>query len=96
MFVSDQTLSPDRPLRTGVIMDPIGGINIRKDSTFAMMLEAQRRGHELLYMEPSDVWVDGGEARASWRPVRVEDNPEHWFDLGEPEDRPLGLSLIHI
>jgi glutathione synthase len=70
-------------------MDPIGGIDIRKDSTFAMMLEAQRRGHELLYMEPSDVWVDGGEARASWRPVRVEDNREHWFDLGEREDHSL-------
>jgi glutathione synthase len=71
-------------------MDPIGGINIRKDSTFAMMLEAQRRGHELLYMEPSDIWVDGGEARASWRPVRVEDNTESWFELGERVDRPLG------
>jgi glutathione synthase len=70
-------------------MDPIGGINIRKDSTFAMMLEAQRRGHDLLYMEPSDVWVDGGEARASWRQARVEDNPEHWFDLGERQDGPL-------
>ena len=33
-------------IRTGVIMDPIGGINIKKDSTFAMLLESQRRGHE--------------------------------------------------
>ena len=87
--MSGQPTSLDRPLRTGVIMDPIGGINIRKDSTFAMMLEAQRRGHDLLYMEPSDVWVDGGEARASWRQARVEDNPEHWFDLGERQDGPL-------
>lgn len=70
-------------------MDPIDRINILKDSTFAMMLEAQRRGHELLYMEPSDLWVDGGEARASWRPVRVEDNPDSWFELGERVDRPL-------
>ncbi|MEE4175021.1 MAG: glutathione synthase [Xanthomonadales bacterium] len=88
--MSAQRPFPDRPLRTGVVMDPIGGINIRKDSTFAMMLEAQRRGHELLYMEPSDIWVDGGEARASWRPVRVEDNTESWFELGERVDRPLG------
>ena len=70
-------------------MDPISGINIRKDSTFAMMLEPQRRGHELLYMEPSDLWVDGSEARASWRPVTVEDNPERWYELGEREERPL-------
>lgn len=70
-------------------MDPIGGINIRKDSTFAMMLEAQRRDHELLYMEPSDLWVDAGEARASWRPVRVEDNPESWYQLGSREEQAL-------
>ena len=87
--MSDQPATPDRPVRTGVIMDPIGGINIRKDSTFAMMLEAQRRGHELLYMEPSDIWVDGSEARASWRHLTVEDNPESWFTLGDCEDRPL-------
>jgi glutathione synthase len=70
-------------------MDPIDGINIRKDSTFAMMLEAQRRGHDLLYMEPPDVWVDGGEARGSWRPVKVEDNTARWFELGERRDQPL-------
>ena len=87
--MSGQSETPARPLRTGVIMDPISGINIRKDSTFAMMLEAQRRGHELLYMEPSDLWVDGSEARASWRPVTVEDNPERWYELGEREERPL-------
>ncbi len=69
--MSGQPATPERPVRTGVIMDPISGINIRKDSTFAMMLEAQRRGHELLYTEPSDLWVDGSEARASWRRLTV-------------------------
>lgn len=88
--MSGQPVLPDRPLRTGVIMDPIGGINIRKDSTFAMMLEAQRRGHELFYMEPSDLWMDGPEARASMREVTVRDDPDDWFDLGQARDAALG------
>ena len=84
-----------RSLRTGIVMDPVGGINIRKDSTFAMMLEAQRRGHELRYMEPSDLWVDGGEARATWRPITVRDDPDDWFDLGPVTDAPLAeLDLL--
>lgn len=70
-------------------MDPVAGINIKKDSTFAMMLEAQRRGHELLYMEPSDLWVHGGQARASLRSITVRDDPEDWFELGETRDEPL-------
>ncbi|MEM1410911.1 MAG: glutathione synthase [Pseudomonadota bacterium] len=84
-----------RPLRTGIVMDPVSGINIRKDSTFAMMLEAQRRGHELLYMEPGDLWVDGGEARATLRPITVCDDPEDWFTLGATTDEPLaGLDVL--
>ncbi len=76
-------------LRTGVIMDPVAGINIKKDSTFAMMLEAQRRGHELLYMEPEDLWVAHGEPRAAMRPIEVRDDPRDWFDLGPARDEPL-------
>lgn len=70
-------------------MDPVGDINIRKDSTFAMMLEAQRRGYELRYMEPGDLWVKGGEPRASWRPITVRDDADDWFELGAAADEPL-------
>jgi glutathione synthase len=70
-------------------MDPIAGINTRKDSTFAMMLEAQRRGHELLYLEPADLWVNGGEAMGAMRPVTVRDDPQDWFTLGEAREEPL-------
>jgi len=82
-------------LRTGVVMDPIARINIKKDSTFAMMLEAQRRGHELVYLEPADLWVNGGEALGSMRRVTVRDDPADWFSLGEREEAPLGsLDLL--
>lgn len=78
-----------RPLKTGVVMDPISGIKIHKDSTFAMMLEAQRRGQELYYMEPGDLGVESGVAIASMRRVTVRDDPKGWYELGAPETAPL-------
>ena len=44
-------------MKLGIVMDPIRDINIKKDSTFAMLLEAQRRGHELFYFERPDLFV---------------------------------------
>jgi glutathione synthase len=74
---------------TGVVMDPIGGIKTYKDSTFAMLLEAQRRGHELWYMEPSDLTVRDGTAFGSMSLVQVRDDPKDWFTLGGPQSREL-------
>ncbi len=78
-----------RGIRTGVVMDPIAGIKTYKDSTFAMMLEAQRRGHDLRYMEPGDLYVSDGRAFAAMRSVEVRDNTTDWFSLGEAVDTPL-------
>jgi glutathione synthase len=69
-------------LRLGVVMDPIAAINIKKDSTFAMLLEAQRRGWPIAYMEQGDLFLRDGKAFARIRTLRVQDNAEHWFDLG--------------
>ena len=83
------------PLQTGVVMDPIAGIKTYKDSTFAMLLEAQRRGHELWYMETGDLSVQNGKALASMRRLAVRDNKTDWFTLGEPEPRELaGLDFL--
>lgn len=71
------------PVRTGVVMDPIAGITTYKDSTFAMLLEAQRRGHELWYMEPRDLTVDGGTAYGRMARLEVRDSRDDWFTLGE-------------
>ncbi len=84
-----------QPLKTGVVMDPVSGIDIKKDSTFAMMLESQRRQHELLYMEPGDLMVEDGVPVASMRAIEVEDDAADWYRLGQPERRPLGdLDII--
>ena len=49
---ADQLQAGRMVLDIVVVMDPIGAIRIAKDSTFAMLLEAQRRGHRLHYVRP--------------------------------------------
>jgi glutathione synthase len=76
-------------LSVAVLMDPIRAIKIAKDSTFAMLLEAQRRGHALFYMEEGDLELRGNEAWARLRTLSVKDDPSGWYTLGEPTWRPL-------
>ena len=76
-------------LKTGVVMDPISGITTYKDSTFAMLLEAQRRGHEIWYMEPSDLTIRGGVALGHMKMLSVRDNNNDWFTLSASENREL-------
>lgn len=77
--------------QTGVIMDPISGIAMYKDSTFAMLLEAQRRDHDIWYMEPGDLTIEDGVAFGHMRPLEVRDDPDDWFTLGESQNRELAL-----
>ena len=78
------------PLSVAVLMDPIRAIKIAKDSTFAMLLEASRRGHALFYMEHGDLALRDGEAWGRLRPLTVKDDPAGWYTLGEAAWRPLG------
>ena len=77
------------PLSVAVLMDPIRAIKIAKDTTFAMLLEASRRGHALLYMEQGDLALRDGQAWARLRSLTVREDPSGWFTLGEPQWRPL-------
>lgn len=81
-------------VKLGVVMDPIADINVKKDTTLAMLLAAQRRGWELYYMEQSDLSLDQGLARATVRRLSVEDNPESWFEVGSPQD--IALSDLNV
>ncbi len=80
-------------IKLGVVMDPIAGINVKKDTTLAMLLAAQRRGWELYYMEQTDLSLDPsneqGCARATARRLNVEDDPNSWFELGDAQDMAL-------
>jgi len=72
-------------VRLGVVMDPISSIKYAKDSTLAMLLAAQARGFELVYMEQSDLSLKDGRAFARVRPLVVKADPTGWFTLGEPK-----------
>src|SRR5689334_3008636 len=64
-------------------MDPIERINIRGDSTFALLLEAQKRGHTISYYTPDKLAMDGGAVFATVRPLKVQDTEGSHFTLGE-------------
>ncbi|MEO4048626.1 glutathione synthase [Pseudomonas sp. CAU 1711] len=76
-------------IRLGIVMDPIAQINFKKDSSLAMLLAAQARGWSLFYMEQHDLYLDAGQARARMRPLRVFEDPQHWFELDDERDAPL-------
>ncbi|RUL62403.1 glutathione synthase [Dyella dinghuensis] len=71
------------PRSVAVLMDPISAIKIVKDTTFAMLLEASRRGHSLYYMEQGDLALRDGAPWARLRPLTVKDDPAGWFTLGD-------------
>jgi glutathione synthase len=71
-------------LNVAVQMDPIERINIRGDSTFALLLEAQRRAHALSYYTPDRLSLRDGKVSASIRPLVVRDVANDHFSLGEP------------
>lgn len=76
-------------IKLGIVMDPIASINLKKDTSFAMLLEAQRRGYQLHYMEMADLYLTNGEARAHTRVVTVEYNYDKWYEFGSEQDIPL-------
>jgi glutathione synthase len=72
-------------LNVAVQMDPIERINIRGDSTFALLLEAQARQHDIAYYTPDRLALRGSEVFATVRPLQVRDLEGEHFKLGEPE-----------
>ena len=76
-------------IKLGIVMDPISDINIKKDSSFAMLLAAQSRDYQLFYMEMGDLAMVNGQAKATMRPLSVIDNADNWYQLGESVDTPL-------
>jgi glutathione synthase len=71
------------PLKTAVQMDPIERVKIAGDSTFALLLEAQARGHEISYYTPDKLAMLDGEVFATVRPLSVRDKAGDYFTLGE-------------
>src|SRR5688572_12609478 len=70
-------------LRVAVQMDRMEGINIAGDSTFAIMMGAQRRGHILFHYLASDLSYADGRVSARARPVKVHDQLGDHYTFGE-------------
>lgn len=75
-------------------MDPLPTLNIKKDSSFAMMLAAQKRGWEIHVIYQCDLYSDNETARAHSGIVLVDDNPQHWFDIRSEQD--IELSSLDV
>ena len=78
-------------LNVAVQMDPIARINIRGDSTFALLLEAQKRGHSLSYYTPDKLSLNGAELVAPVQILSVQDEEGDHFTLGEPRREVLSV-----
>lgn len=78
------------PLRIAVQMDPIERIDIRGDSTFAILLEAQRRGHDMFYYTPNDLALHGDKLLARGATVTVRDQYGDHFAVSKPRIEDLG------
>ncbi|MGN6311572.1 MAG: glutathione synthase [Xanthobacteraceae bacterium] len=72
-------------LKVAVQMDPIARINVRGDSTFALLLEAQRRGHAISYYTPDQLSLNGKDVVAPVQSLSVRDEVGNHYTLGEPK-----------
>ncbi|GHA05217.1 glutathione synthetase [Arenicella chitinivorans] len=77
-------------MKIGVVMDPIGSINIKKDSTFEMIWQAQLLGWEVVYFEMHDLLIENGKAVGDARSVTAFQDANHWYELGETYRMALG------
>ena len=81
-------------MKIGVVMDPIESINFKKDSTLAMMLEAQSRKHQLFYMTPDSLYINEKGAFAIAKTLKVKNDPTGWFDF--KEEKQIKLSELDV
>ena len=81
-------------IKIGFVMDPLSSINIKKDSTFAMMLAAQKSNWEIHTIYQPDLYTENEIPRAYSRITHVEDNPDNWFNFSAEQD--IDLSSLDV
>jgi glutathione synthase len=81
-------------MQLGVVMDPIQSIHFKKDSTLALLWEAEERGWTLHYFEQNDLFVHNGQALGNSRLLHVYRDPQRWFELGQ--QKRIALSELDI
>jgi len=73
-------------IKLGMVMDSIDHINIKKDTSFAMLLEAQSRNWELHYMELNDLYLSNGQPFARTRTLKVQRDENSWYQFIDEQD----------
>jgi glutathione synthase len=68
----------------GIVMDPIESIKPWKDSSFAMLLEAQQRGWNIFYMRMDDLFMDNSISYANYHIIQLDDDNQDWFTKSDP------------
>jgi glutathione synthase len=81
---------PTKPLRIGMVMDPIESITPYKDSSLAMLLEAQRRDAEIHYFQQGDLKLLDGKAIGRSQRLNVRDDNDNWYEFGAVDSVDLG------
>ena len=91
-----QTKVKIMPLKVALQMDPIENINIEKDSSFALGIEAQKRGYELYYYQVKDLRLENGKVQAFVYPVHLRKEKGNHYTLGEAKIINLGEEMDTI
>ena len=81
-------------IKLGIVMDSIGSINYKKDSSLAMLFEAQNRGYELYYMEQNNLYLQNETARAMAQKLVVKKDSTCWYSLANAQD--IELSELNV
>ena len=76
-------------MKLAFVMDPISQISYRKDSTLAMMIEAQEKGHEIFYIEPNCLFFNAEKPYAEFSSISVQYEESNWYEKGENKTSPL-------
>lgn len=76
-------------IKIGIVMDPIEKINTKKDSSFAMMLAAQKKNWDIYYIRPQDLYIRDSKAHTTSTKISVTDNTNSWFKELSTQDTAL-------
>ena len=76
-------------MKLAIILDPLDSLKTYKDSTFAMMREAARRGHELHVLMQQDVVLSDGRVLGFAQPLTLTGMSDDWYEAGRAEEVPL-------
>ena len=76
-------------MRIAFVADPLSSFKIHKDSTYAMMVEAARRGHEIHFMLQEGLMWKGGRVLGDSARVNLTGKKDPWYEAASPKETPL-------